>query len=370
MNIYNYIDEYGLYSFKEKPINEIDCVIFSFLSYANFKDVIQENQKITIKNAGRIHLGVHPNKEKNIIAVREGNKLLHYIKDTKRYKDCILFNYEYIGTEKMQFGAISIEYQPNKVFVSFEGTDSLFSGWMENFMLSYQFPTQSHLLAIGYLNRHFTLKIKNLIVGGHSKGGNLALVASMYTNIWVKKLIKRIYNVDGPGLLDKEFNSNKYQKIQSKYLHIIPDYSLVGLFLRHSNDIVVESTNKGILAHNIVYWQIKKTTFKRATLSKLSKELDKEIEKWFSKYNDEDKKKFIKNLEDILIKANINSILELKEKNSNIIKLIYESKEMSDNTKQILIEFIKILITCFGETKKEEIKEFITTMFKIKKQGK
>ena len=36
MNIYDYIDQYGMYSFLEKEINEVDYVIFSFLSYANF----------------------------------------------------------------------------------------------------------------------------------------------------------------------------------------------------------------------------------------------------------------------------------------------------------------------------------------------
>ena len=34
MNVYNYIDDYGIYSFKEKKFNEVDAIIFSFLSYA------------------------------------------------------------------------------------------------------------------------------------------------------------------------------------------------------------------------------------------------------------------------------------------------------------------------------------------------
>ena len=97
MNIYNYIDDYGVYSFDEKEINDVDCVIFSFLSYANFTDILGNNKKITIKDAGRMHLGMHPNKDKNVIAVKEGNKLLRYLKDTKRFKNCILSNYEYVG---------------------------------------------------------------------------------------------------------------------------------------------------------------------------------------------------------------------------------------------------------------------------------
>ncbi|MBR4741407.1 MAG: DUF2974 domain-containing protein, partial [Desulfovibrio sp.] len=84
---------------------------------------------------------------------------------------------EYIGNDKIQFGAISVEYMTNKVFIAYEGTDSLFRGWIENFLLSYRFPTASHKMAIQYLNKHYTFSRKRLILGGHSKGGNLALVA-------------------------------------------------------------------------------------------------------------------------------------------------------------------------------------------------
>ena len=160
MNIYNYIDDYGIYSFEEKKINEVDAIIFSFLSYACFEGILEKKDKKTINEVGKMHRGIFQKNAKNIIAVKEGNKLLQYIKDTKRYKNCILSNYEYIGNENIQFGAICIEYQKNKIFVSFEGTDQLFSGWMENFMLSYQFPTESHKLAIHYLNKNFTFSNK------------------------------------------------------------------------------------------------------------------------------------------------------------------------------------------------------------------
>ena len=157
--------------------------------------------------------------------------------------------------------------------------------------------------------------------------------------------------------------------IKKKYIHIIPDYSLVGLLLNHTNDKVVLSTNKGILAHNIVYWKINKNTFERSKLSPMSKELDKEIMKWFRKYSNEDKEYFqifIKNLDDVLTKANIRSVLDLKKEKRRIFSLIHESKDIDESTKKLLTDFIIILIKCFKDTKKEEIKQFVTNMFKIK----
>ena len=365
MDIYKYIDEYGQYTFEEKEINEVDKVIFSFLSYANLEKVFEDDEVLTIAEAGRQYLKLHPGKDINIIAVKEGNKLLKYIRNVKRYKDCLLYNYEYVGNNKVQFGVVSIEYQPFKVFVSFEGTDSLFSGWKEDFILGYQFPTLSHKMAIKYINKHFRFTNKSLILGGHSKGGNLALVAGMYARVSIKRRITEIINADGPGLLDKEFVSPRYQSIRKKYKHIMPNYSLVGLFLNHSNDYVVNSTNKGILAHNIVYWEIEEDHFVKAKLSTFSKELDVAIRRWFSKYNLEDKESFINNLDYVFKEAGITSIMDIKTKKRSIINLITSSKDMSNHSKKLLTEFVMLIIKCFSEVKKDEVKDLLTNMFKI-----
>ena len=365
MDVYKYIDEYGQYTFEEKEINEVDKVIFSFLSYANLEKVFEDDEVLTIAEAGRQYLKLHPGKDINIIAVKEGNKLLKYIRNVKRYKDCLLYNYEYVGNNKVQFGVVSIEYQPFKVFVSFEGTDSLFSGWKEDFILGYQFPTLSHKMAIKYINKHFRFTNKSLILGGHSKGGNLALVAGMYARVSIKRRITEIINADGPGLLDKEFVSPRYQSIRKKYKHIMPNYSLVGLFLNHSNDYVVNSTNKGILAHNIVYWEIEEDHFVKAKLSTFSKELDVAIRRWFSKYNLEDKESFINNLDYVFKEAGITSIIDIKTKKRSIINLITSSKDMSNHSKKLLTEFVMLIIKCFSEVKKDEVKDLLTNMFKI-----
>ena len=365
MNIYEYIDKYGEKTFIEKPINLIDKVIFSFLSYANMEKIFEDDISLTIAEAGKEYLELHPGKDINIIAVKEGNKLLKYIRNIKRYKDCLLYNYEYVGNNEVQFGVVSIEYLPNKVFISFEGTDSLFSGWKEDFILGYQFPTISQKKAIKYLNKYFTFSNKEIIVGGHSKGGNLALVAAMYSNAFVRNKITEVINADGPGLLDKEYKSVRYSYIKNKYTHIIPNYSLVGLFLNHSNDYVVSATSKSILSHNIVYWEIEEDEFKKTKLSEFSKELDVSIQKWFSKYNSEDKREFIDNLDYILKEANVTSILDIKGKKRNLFNLIAKSKDMNNHTKKVLTEFIMLIIKCFGSVKKEELKGFLSNMFKI-----
>lgn len=369
MNIYDYIDNYGIYSFEEKDFNEVDSMIFSFITYTNFIELFEEKNVLTINEMARINIGYHREKEKNIIAVKEGNKLLKYIKDVKRYKDCIVYNPEYIGNNKIQFGALTIEYKKENVFVAYEGTNQLFSGWKENFLLSYKFPTISHKLAIKYLNKNFTFSNKKIIVGGHSKGGNLALVAAMYSNLFVRNKIKYIYNGDGPGLLDNEFNSNRYKKIRNKYLHIIPDYSLIGLLLCTSNNKVVKCKYKNILSHNAIEWEIEDNHFKETTLSPMSTDIEKNLKEWFYKYNNQDKEEFVNNLIKVLDSAEVYSIIDIKEKHSKILNIVYETKDISNNTKKILIDFINIIIKSIANTKKEEFKEFISNIFNINKKN-
>lgn len=368
MDIYSYIREYGKYTFKEKEFNDVDALIFSYLSYGNYEKVLDKNSKLTIQEVGRKHLREYKGRDKNIISVKEGNKILRYIMDVDRYKDCLVYNYDYIGNHDVQFGVMSIEYEKNKVFVSYEGTDEMFSGWLENLMLSCKFPTISHKLAIKYLNKYYTFSTKELIVGGHSKGGNLALVASMYANLLVRCKIKKIYNLDGPNLLEKEFKSKKYQKVLNKYVHIIPKCSMIGLMLYHSNDYVIDVVDVGILSHAINYWLVEDDHFIKSKLTPLSKQFDKGFIEWCEKYSKEEKEEFIDNLTDILDKANIKTLLELKD--ARIFKLIRESKDMNDKTKEILLGFLNLIIDSFKITKKEALKEFMSSIFKSKKETK
>ena len=363
-NIYQYIEQYGKYSFQEKELNEVDAMIFSFLTYANYQKILKKDTQMTIQEIGDLHPQKYPKNNNDIIAVKDASHLLKIIKDTNRYKDCSISNYEYIGNQKIQFSAMSIEYKKNHIFVAFEGTDALFSGWIENFLLSCEFPTASHKKAIEYLNHHFTFSRKSLVIGGHSKGGNLSLVAGMYANPLVRLKIKKVYNGDGPGLLEKEFNSWRYRMIQKKCIHIIPDYAVVGILLKHSNDTVIHSSTKSILAHDITTWEVIDQHFKRSSLSTFSKELDKEVMTWIETKTIEERKNIIQHFEKILEKTNITSINEIKENNLKIMNILHESREIDNATKKAISELIKIIIKCIEKTQKEELKLFINNLFK------
>ena len=360
MNLFSYVDKYGDKSFEEEVFNEVDNAILATLSYINFKEIVSDSRcnKITIKEAGDKYFQLHSVNKRYILIVKQAVKLLRYVKDTKRYGNLYLYNYVYDTGNERQFSALTIELNPKLVYVSFEGTDHLVSGWKEDFMMTYKFPIPSQRKAINYINWRFLFDKKEIILGGHSKGGNLAMVAGMYANIFIKKRIVKIYNNDGPGLLLEEYNSKNYNDIKDKLIHIVPNYAIVGLLLYHNdNYTVVRSSRRGVLSHDLHNWVVEGTSFMRAELDTYSKGLDSEINNWLDKYTLDERKRFVYAMFDILRKANIESFMEVIENKKLILEIVNEYKELDDIDKCMLKDFISMLFNCFKDTKIDELKE-------------
>ena len=70
-----------------------------------------------------------------------------------------------------------------------------------------------------------------------------------------------------------------YQKIKDKYIHVVPNYSIVGmiLFSEYDKNLVISSPRKDAYAHSLFNWEIKDNELVKTDLSKLSKNFN-EIE--------------------------------------------------------------------------------------------
>lgn len=347
-NIFDYIKNYGDKSFSEKGFNEVDNLIFSSLAYIDYKDILV-HKKISVNSCATEYFEHHTKKEIKgfVLAARDAVEVLESIKDTKRYKDLMLYNYTYQYSSDLQFSCLFIDIDKNLTYISFEGTDDLVSGWREDFELAYKFPIASQKAAIKYINSHISpFSLRKYIIGGHSKGGNIALVAAMYANPLIRNKIIKVYSNDGPGILKHEIDSKEYMRILPKYELIIPDSSVVGLLLRHKNDyVVVKSTNKGIMAHELTSWMVDEDYFKRVKLSMFSKRVDKSITEWLETYDLETREKFVKDLFSIFERANITSLLELKGRNlKNVLAILKESTKLSSESKKMISDLIRFIV--------------------------
>ena len=90
----------------------------------------------------------------------------------------------------LQFSAVCF-HGKNWSFLAFRGTDSTLAGWKEDFQISVA-RTGAQELAYEYAEKHLTGKQK-WYIGGHSKGGNLALYAACMLSPEQWDKVERMY---------------------------------------------------------------------------------------------------------------------------------------------------------------------------------
>ena len=338
MTIFEYIEKNKKTTFNEKPFNEIDNIILSLISYLDFNYIEGSNK---LKDMGKIYLERHNIKEisKSGLTQKHAYICLERIIETDRYKDIEISNYVYIATENEQFSAITFKINKKLIYVAYEGTDHLMVGWKEDFELAYKYPIKAQIHAMKYLKKTVKIFGPKVIVGGHSKGGNLALISAMELNILKKIKIKKIYSNDGPGLRQKQFKSIKYKLIKNKVIHIIPENSIIGIMLRNSKHKVVKSEKKTIMSHIPSTWIIKDDELLETEMSKKSKALEISVIEWLDKHNDEQRKQMIDNTFKIFEKSGIADTMKLKDI-TYLIRMIKEVKNIDKNTKELIIDFI------------------------------
>lgn len=350
MNYFAFIDKYGKVSYKDKKETEIDILLFSQLAYLPMDNIdFKNNQKYTLEEiATNIDRSVFL---ESLIAQRNALKLLDTIKDLPRFKEIKVTDYSYIMDENSQFGAVTFILPNKKIVIAFQGTDNTIAGWKEDAILSYKYPTTSQELAGRYVEKIISKYKRSVIICGHSKGGNLALVGAMRTTILKKLAIKEIYSFDGPGLREKEFNSNQYKQVRKKLHNIIPDESMVGVLFNQENLDVIKSDAKGIMQHATTSWQVEDDRLVRTNKSTLSDNLDKAIYDWLSNYDLEQRKLIIDEAFGLLEKSNIKRVSDISDNYlRSFLEVLKATETLENQTKVVIFNCLKLLSTTLSKT--------------------
>lgn len=342
MNLIDYIRQNGNDDFKTKKFNDVDALILSILPYIPFDNIVPAFKKkaIFLKDAVK-KLDKDLMRAKGIFV---GNtfKLLEIMATSKRYSDLSLYNYMYIVNEEMQFGALTIKVPDRSTFIAFAGTDSSIVGWEEDFKMAYMYPGVGQKYAMVYLNNAIKLLDRNIRIGGHSKGGNLAICSAMNAKFYIKPRIKQIYNFDGPGFLKEQIESKEYKSISKKIKMYIPEQSIIGMILYHTSDYkVVKAKHFSILQHDVFNWKLDNNGFILSKQNKRSKNLEERLTKKLEELSIPERLQLVENMFNLFKKNDIKDTKELKL--NSIFKLIKSFKELDKETKNQLIEFLIIL---------------------------
>ena len=212
-NVCDYIKWRGDINFEQSKFNEIDNLILSRFSYFPFDKIIEENEIVTIKELSKRFQ--KQDVTKLPILWKDDVDLFPLIGESKRFGELLATKYinKIDPEQEKQFAAITVLMPDDTIFISYRGTDNTIVGWKEDLNMSFKSHIASQLSAKKYLEMIAKeYSDKKIRIGGHSKGGNIAVYAATFVSQEIKDRIINVYNNDGPGFCDDVIETQNIMK--------------------------------------------------------------------------------------------------------------------------------------------------------------
>lgn len=292
-NIFDYLKWRGDLTFAQDPVNAVDALIFSALVYIHYSGTVKDSPgtPITLREAADDYFA--QDDLENSFRVKNDLELLRLAADTVRFgmaKIC-MYRDQLIPELETQFAAVTFLLDDGSMFLAFRGTDSTLTGWKEDFNMSFQQIVPSQRMAVEYVRDVEEAYMLPMRLGGHSKGGNLAVFAAARSLPARQKRILEVYNNDGPGFTDYMMGDPGYLAMVPRIRTYIPQSSVIGMLLEHEEPYtVVRSKTVGILQHDPYSWEVMGNglvTMQEVTYS--SQFMDATIKAWFAEMTDQER---------------------------------------------------------------------------------
>ncbi len=365
-NIMDYLNWRGDLTFEESPLNEIDSLILANLSYVPLDGIVPspwEPESISLKEASDAFWQEREEKDllREFSLIKMAPFAMRRMAATRRFGNLQLMYYQNSINikEESQFSALCIQIGEGKIFTAFRGTDDTIIGWKENFRMCFEtVPAQKK--AVDYLNYVGHTCEGELWLGGHSKGGNLAVYAAVKARPNIQNRIQSIYNFDGPGFSKAMLASSSYQKLQHRIRKYVPTSSVVGMLLEQDeNYMVVSSEEQGLRQHDPITWRVLRTEFVSIPERKEDSEMvARTMHGWIYSLSLEERKSVVDTMFNIIQEANIKTLNDFGE-NRWRLKLWQMQKRMKKNP-----DYHRIMKNA-GHQMMEEISKSLTEMGRL-----
>ena len=304
-------------TFAQRKFNAVDSLILCELSYINMptsvpkycdnpKDIstVSINELLRIEDYSSMFASGSPKVDKF------RRKLLLAVASSPRYRGIRVGEYLERFDEsnideslEQQFAGVTFDLSdcegidnPHTLVVAYRGTDNTLVGWKEDFNMAFRCPVPAQESAAEYLtsvaqryskrysNKNFFNKIfanklfarfskssvdaqnnPNIIVVGHSKGGNMAAYAAMRLDATSQKLgdlVSKIYSMDGPGFASDVVDTSVFANVSSRIEKVVPQSAFIGLIMDTGVPYKVTTADSiGLMQHFGMYWQVKNGDF-------------------------------------------------------------------------------------------------------------
>ncbi|MBQ6551766.1 MAG: DUF2974 domain-containing protein [Lachnospiraceae bacterium] len=346
MNLLDYLDWRGDLSFDVSPFNEVDNLILCMTVNLDYSGIVpEEGPGVLITDAVNAYLEKFGEKgdRPGVLMPKEVWPMVRKMAASRRFESLRLSSYKSIIVDDIneQFAGLTLTMPGRFAYVSFQGTDDTIAGWKEDCCMAFTDEIPAQKDAAEYLTEAASRVSEPLYVGGHSKGGNLAVYAAAKVPNDVKKRILRVYSNDGPGFDRSFFETDEYMLIRNRVTLIMPKWSIIGaIFEQDCDQVVVECSRQGIMAHSGYTWEVLGTQFVRAaSLVKSSRAFRLGMNRALRDLSREEKRAFTSNMFGALTVTGARTITDLTRlKPREVLRIGKEFR----NHREILIVFSRI----------------------------
>ena len=353
--ILSYLREQGNVSFSEKPLSEVDALILCQFCYLKFDGLVSDADHFESVTSLQ-ELTVHPDADRLFLDERyekANRELFQDMAASKRFGELRLCAYVNLVEKdwETQFSAITILLEGEKAFVAFRGTDETVVAWKEDFNMTFLSPIPAQHCALKYLGEIAGRLGDSFFLGGHSKGGNLAVYAAMNSEAAIRDKIRAIYNMDGPGFWPEVREKSAYDEIADRIVKILPRSSFIGMMFEQENSYkVIESNNIGLLQHDPFSWVIRDGHFvEAADVNSGRKFIDETVNDWILSLGREQVKIFVDVAFSILEAAHKDDLIQLGEdKTKNFLEMAAAVRKLDKGERKRMLEMIKRLFELAG----------------------
>lgn len=359
--ILEYLKKYGDYSLEEKPFCDVDSLVLSQLSYLKFDGIVpgpEENgASVSMKD-----IAAHADYDKLYADERyrkDNTALFTGVLNSRRFGKMRLWNYVNLiePEQESQFSAVVCGLSKELTYVVFRGTDESIVGWKEDLNLAFSEPVPGQLHSVPYLEQAAQTIEGGFYVGGHSKGGNLAVYASMYCSAAVRERIGRIYDHDGPGFRPEVRNQETWQEIEGRIHKTVPRSSLVGMLLYIDGDYrVVESKTIGLAQHNPYTWRVKNGEFCVADEIRPGRKfVDQALNEWILSLNQEQMRIFVDTLYGVVQASETDNLIDFTAHWFQSLQKIGKAiGEVDEETAGVMMQIMRALFEMLSLHAKEQ----------------
>lgn len=320
-NLMDYMDWRGDVPLKGSPFNEIDNIILSIACMADFSGIVPDSfevdpipfpeamKRFEETEDGRDYLG--------LIFPKNFLDAAHRAVECERYRHIKLIGYVNVidEDEQVQFSATTFILPDDTVYIGYRGTDDSIIGWKEDLCLGYGKPVPAQIRGAAYLEDVAVHINGGIRLGGHSKGGNIAIYAAINAPHIVRTRILDVYNNDGPGFFAETLDSEGYRELSDRIITFLPQASIVGALFEQSPICrIIKSTQTGLAQHDPLSWEVMGAQFvyldKR---SKFGEKSDKAMKTWIYSLNDDEKELVFKVAFDIIDSTGAKTLTDLND---------------------------------------------------------